>query len=73
RRTCVTKNWPGVVVANNVVHRTIANLRKAFGDDHCRPPCRSHNLDPYYPTDQAIRTVEYEVKALSIALRMRAR
>ena len=33
----LNRSWPGVVVGDNVVHRVIARLRKALGDDAREP------------------------------------
>jgi DNA-binding winged helix-turn-helix (wHTH) protein len=37
RELLVEKVWPGVFVSDDVVHRAIRELRRAFGDDTAHP------------------------------------
>jgi len=37
RETLVARVWPGVFVTDDVLHRAIRELRRAFGDDTARP------------------------------------
>ena len=57
--TLLARNWVGMVVTDNALHRVIARLRRAFGDRHqaprfietiaCQPPSARVAILPLHP------------------------